>query len=166
MANETNVLPDIMADILGSRTSKDSAEGYAYIAGGWFNKDEVHCLDLLEDVCKEVGIRTYEPRHDSPQIGKSPTDEERDANFQSNLIAIKHADFVIASTQGKDMGTIWECGYAFAHGIPVFGFAPLLPAGAPFNLMLAQSMMQVFTSTEQLKDYFVHGKEPERIGAC
>lgn len=162
----SNIDNDVLADILASRTCEHEARGYAYIAGGWFNKDEVYCLEQLTDAFERMQIHTYEPRRDSPQISYDPTEAERDRNFQSNLDAIKHSDFVIASTQGKDMGTIWECGYAFAHGIPVFGFAPLLPAGAPFNLMLAQSMMQVFTSVEQLEDYFVHGKEPERIGAC
>lgn len=137
-----------------------------YIAGGWFNPNKQKALNMLTQVVDAIGFITYEPKIDSPQISANPTEQEREANFEANLEAIRSSHFVIASTEGLDSGTIWECGYASALGIPVFGFAPLLPKGTPFNLMLAQSMEQVFLSPEAMIDYFIDGIMPPRIGAC
>ena len=41
-------------------------------------------------------------------------------------------------TDGKDMGTIWEAGYAFGINKPIIYFAETLGNGQ-FNLMLARS---------------------------
>jgi nucleoside 2-deoxyribosyltransferase len=136
-----------------------------YFANSWFNENKAKASDLGFKILKQFDIDIFNPRFDSPQIGKNPTDDERKKNFESNLEAIKNADVVFASTEGLDSGTIWECGYASALGIPVFGFAPLLPEGIPFNLMLAESMEQVFTDSESLEQYLANGIKPDRIGA-
>lgn len=137
-----------------------------YIASGWFNERERKALNMVRAICTAFDMNAYDPERNSPQIGQNPTDEERKANFDANLNAIKHSMFVIASTEGKDMGTIWECGYASANGIPVFGFAPFLPDGAAFNLMLANSMLEVFTDVNDMIKYFEEGVKPKRIQAC
>lgn len=143
-----------------------SKKWQVYAAGGWFSASKKLALDMLKDAVAELGLVAYIPEVDSPQIGVNPTEEERQENFDCNLEAIKSSCMVIASTEGLDSGTIWECGYASALGIPVFGFAPLLPEGVKFNLMLAQSMEEVFLSKEAMIDYFKNGVKPSRVEAC
>ena len=143
-----------------------SKKWQVYAAGGWFSASKKLALDMLKDAVAELGLVAYIPEVDSPQIGVNPTEEERQKNFDSNLEAIKSSCMVIASTEGLDSGTIWECGYASALGIPVFGFAPLLPEGVKFNLMLAQSMEEVFLTKEAMIDYFKNGVKPSRVEAC
>ena len=138
----------------------------AYLAAGFFNDKQNEALQQVIDVCETLGLKTYEPRRDSVQIGKNPTEEERQLNFDMNLDAILKSRFVIASTEGKDMGTIFEVGFAYANHIPVFGFAPFIPEGMPFNLMLAQSMQEVFLSKKEMKDYFESFALPKRVDAC
>jgi nucleoside 2-deoxyribosyltransferase len=151
------------------RQAIDKPEGNikAYLCAGWFSPNKMKALNMLEDVLHSFDeLELFDPRFDSPQIGKNPTEAERQANFDANLSAMRSSDVLIASTEGLDSGTIWECGYGSALGIPTFGFAPLLPEGVPFNLMLAQSMKHIFLSSEALTSYLKDGKEPERIGAC
>lgn len=137
-----------------------------YLAAGFFNDRQNEALQQVIDVCETFDLKTYEPRRDSVQIGKNPTEEERQLNFDMNLDAILKSRFVIASTEGKDMGTIFEVGFAYANHIPVFGFAPFLPEGAAFNLMLANSMLEVFTDVKDMIKYFEEGVKPKRIQAC
>lgn len=150
------------------RQAIDKPEGNirVYFANSWFNENKAKASDLGFDVLKKFDVEVFNPRFDSPQIGKNPTEAERQANFDANLSAMRSSDVLIASTEGLDSGTIWECGYGSALGIPTFGFAPLLPEGVPFNLMLAQSMKHIFLSSEALASYLKDGKEPDRIGAC
>ena len=60
---------------------------------------------------------------------------------------------MLVNTRDKDIGTIWEAGYAFAFDKPIVYFCAGLPEGAKFNLMLARSGIKVCTSFEQLEDY-------------
>ena len=62
-------------------------------------------------------------------------------------------DFLIVNTRDKDIGTIWEAGYAYAKNVPIVYFCQGLPEGAKFNLMLARSGIKVCTTFEQLEDY-------------
>ena len=121
---------------------KPTGDIKAYLAAGWFNPKKLEALTQMENVVSQFkDIKTFEPKNDSPQIGRAPTEKQRQDNFDSNLEAIRTSDVIFASTEGLDSGTIWECGYASALNIPVFGFAPFLPKGVPFNLMLAQSIV-------------------------
>ena len=63
------------------------------------------------------------------------------------------SNFLLVNTRDKDIGTIWEAGFAFAHQKPIVYFCAGLPEGAKFNLMLARSGIKVCTSFEDLEDY-------------
>ena len=84
-----------------------------------------------------------------PNAPKSVQDE----TFSGNLHHIETADFLLVNTRDKDIGTIWEAGYAYAYKRPIVYFCAGLPAGAKFNLMLARSGIKVCTSFEELEDY-------------
>jgi len=124
-----------------------------YLASGWFNPTQAEELTRLEAICDErEWIDLASPR----RIFVCPPDaprETQDEVFAGNLHHIKTADFLIVNTRDKDIGTIWEAGFAHAHEVPIVYFCQGLPPGAKFNLMLARSGIKVCTTFEQLEDY-------------
>ena len=125
-----------------------------YLAAGWFNSVQAAELDGLENILdkREGWIDLASPR----RIFVCPPDaskEVQDATYQGNLKHIREADFLIVNTRDKDLGTIFEVGYAAAHNKPIVYFCAGLPKGAKFNLMLARSGIKVCTSFEELEDY-------------
>ena len=124
-----------------------------YLAAGWFNPVQAEELTRLEEICDtREWIDLASPR----RIFVCPPDapkEVQDETFAGNLHHIETADFLIVNTRDKDIGTIWEAGFAFANEVPIVYFCAGLPAGAKFNLMLARSGIKVCTSFEELEDY-------------
>ena len=125
-----------------------------YLASGWFNPTQAAELSKLEEVfdSRSSFFELASPRRIficPPDAPKSVQDE----TFDGNLHHIKTADFLLVNTRDKDIGTIWEAGYAFAFDKPIIYFCAGLPEGAKFNLMLARSGVKVCTSFEQLEEY-------------
>jgi nucleoside 2-deoxyribosyltransferase len=60
--------------------------------------------------------------------------------FAENINQIKNCDVLVASTVGKDMGTLFECGAAYILGKPIIYF---WESEGPLNLMLAGSAAYV-----------------------
>ena len=73
------------------------------------------------------------------------------------------SNFLLVNTRDKDIGTIWEAGFAFAHQKPIVYFCAGLPEGAKFNLMLARSGVKVCTSFEDLEDYLNRCNEASQL---
>ena len=125
-----------------------------YLASGWFNPTQDQELSMLENIFdkRQEHFKLSSPR----RIFVCPPDAPRsvqDETFEGNLAHIKNADFLVVNTRDKDIGTIWEAGFAHAINIPIVYFCAGLPEGAKFNLMLARSGIKVCTSFEQLEDY-------------
>ena len=125
-----------------------------YLASGWFNPTQDRELSMLENIFdkRQEHFKLSSPR----RIFVCPPDAPRsvqDETFEGNLVHIKNADFLVVNTRDKDIGTIWEAGFAHAINIPIVYFCAGLPEGAKFNLMLARSGIKVCTSFEQLEDY-------------
>lgn len=59
---------------------------------------------------------------------------------------------VIAITDGKDVGTIWEMGVAYEAGVPVIGVALTL-GDNPFNLMLSESCFTTIRTIDELEKF-------------
>ena len=77
--------------------------------------------------------------------------------FSDNCCNINLADVVFAITDGKDMGTIWEAGYAYGlntsrheNPIKIVYYCETLGQNGQFNLMLAQSGDIVIMKYEEL----------------
>ena len=135
-----------------------------YLAAGWFNPAQAAELTELEKIFddRESWIDLSSPR----RIFVCPPDapkETQDATFYGNLEHIEKADFLLVNTRDKDIGTIWEAGYAHANKRPIIYFCAGLPAGAKFNLMLARSGIKVCTSFEQLEDYLDRCKNAGKL---
>jgi nucleoside 2-deoxyribosyltransferase len=125
-----------------------------YLASGWFNPTQASELTKLEEIFDNRSdyFELASPRRIfvcPPSAPKSVQDE----TFSGNLHHIETADFLLVNTRDKDIGTIWEAGYAHAYNKPIVYFCAGLPQGAKFNLMLARSGIKVCTSFTQLEDY-------------
>lgn len=112
-----------------------------YLASGWFTDEmeraRLEALTLLKSLLYEV----YSPKDDMLfEEGMNPDDV-----FNDNIKHIVNCDFVLASTEGRDTGTIFECGVAYQMRKPIVYYWKA-PEGVPFNLMLSQSAYAVATS--------------------
>ena len=125
-----------------------------YLASGWFNPTQAAELDRLEEIFDNRAsfFNLASPRRIFVCPPGAPK-EVQDETFYGNLRHIQQSDFLLVNTRDKDIGTIWEAGYAHAYGKPIVYFCAGLPEGAKFNLMLARSGVKVRTSFEQLEDY-------------
>ncbi|MDB4337523.1 nucleoside 2-deoxyribosyltransferase [bacterium] len=124
-----------------------------YLAAGWFNPTQAEELTKLEEICdSREWIDLASPRRIFVCPPNAPK-HVQDETFVGNLNHIEDADFLIVNTRDKDIGTIWEAGFAYANSVPIVYFCNGLPAGAKFNLMLARSGVKVCTSFDELEDY-------------
>lgn len=108
-----------------------------YIASPFFNEEQLERVKFIEDILKEHDFEYFSPRLDT-YVKPNSNNNERNNAFFANLDAIDDAQLVIVITDGKDVGTIFEAGYAYAKKIPIIYFAETL-GDKPFNLMLAIS---------------------------
>ena len=117
----------------------------------------MECLLLEKD--RELGFNVWSPKENcvcSPISDK----KLREKVFGDNCFNIKVCDILFAITDGKDMGTIWEAGYACGYNehmlavgcepIKVVYYCETLGPNGQFNLMLAQSGDIVITKFEDL----------------
>lgn len=118
-----------------------------YVAAGWFSDEQEKARMEVINACKTVNVDIYSPKDDMLHID-GETDPE--AIFLENVYQINKADFIIASTEGKDMGTLFECGLAYGRGTPIVYY---YKGNGPFNLMLARSGFCVCTTYEELCQY-------------
>jgi len=127
-----------------------------YCAGGWFSAAQEKALEEIKLALN--GYNVFYPREDTnPGFGW-------DAIFAKNMAIIDVCDYVIASTVEKDMGTLFECGYAYSKGKKIIYYSPGLKGD--FNLMLAKSAHRVCTSFEELQEAAIEGfiKAPYKGG--
>lgn len=120
-----------------------------YFASPFFNEEQVEREEALKKILRDRGNVVFSPK-ENLFLRRDATFEERQKCFDENCRAILSSAAVFAVTDGKDVGTIWEAGFAYALGIPVVYFCETLPPDGQFNLMLAQSGTAIYTSREQL----------------
>ena len=119
-----------------------------YFASPFFNPEQVEREERMIAHLRSLGFRVFSPK-EACHLGAKASQESREEVFNSNCNAINSSRAVFAVTDGKDMGTIWEAGYAYGVGKPVIYFAETL-GNNQFNLMLAQSGRDVFTSQKEV----------------
>lgn len=112
-----------------------------YLASGWFSITQEAARSVVLTELKKSEVDFYSPKDDGLfEVGMDP-----EVIFQENIKQIQGCDFMVASTEGKDMGTLFECGIAFAYGKPIVYFWH--NGYGKFNLMLSQSAHAVATSS-------------------
>jgi nucleoside 2-deoxyribosyltransferase len=120
-----------------------------YIASGWFNENQARDLENIKEALEDVRCRYFSPKDEivaKPDASK----EEQEMIFKGNVDAITNCDFVVCNTRDKDLGTIFEAGFAYASGVPIIYYAEGLKGN--FNLMLSRSGRSVATNVQELKD--------------
>lgn len=115
-----------------------------YFASPFFRPDQIEREERLKAHLRSLGFKVFSPKEES-LVSSIADIESQEKAFQMNLNGIKDTDAVFAVTDGKDMGTIWEAGYAFGVGKPIIYYAETLGNGQ-FNLMLARSGNVVYQS--------------------
>lgn len=110
-----------------------------YFAGGWFNpaQEEEHTRigAFLE---RHKNLDVFNPRTAGGDFKSGKETDHMTNVLLNNCASIDAADIVVAITDYKDMGTLWECGYAYARKKPIIYYCETL-GNKPFNLMLAKT---------------------------
>lgn len=119
-----------------------------YFASPFFNPEQVEREERMIAHLRKQGFKVFSPK-EACHLDAKASQQSREAVFNENCKAIRKSKAVFAVTDGKDMGTIWEAGYAYGINKPVVYFAETL-GNNQFNLMLAQSGRDVFTSQEEV----------------
>lgn len=119
-----------------------------YLASPFFRPDQVEREERIKERLRELGYKVFSPKEDTFLEGDSSLADQH-MTFAANCDAIKNSTAVFAITDTKDMGTIWEAGYAYGINKPIIYFAETL-GDNPFNLMLAQSGNLVLTDSKQV----------------
>ena len=122
-----------------------------YIASPFFNPKQVDQVEFMKTALTETGHEYFSPK-DFFVLNPNATQADRTRIFDVNCEKIQWADFVLCNTESKDLGTIWEAGYAYGINKPVAFFAEGLPEGK-FNVMLSEAGMSVNTTREELTKY-------------
>lgn len=130
-----------------------------YFASPWFTPEQEEREERLKAKLRELGFNVWSPK----EICICPPDasnELRKKTFNANCELIKVSDIIFAVTDGKDMGTIWEAGYA--NGLNANALVTRKPivivyycetlGDGKFNLMLANSGDIIITDFETLNE--------------
>lgn len=107
-----------------------------YLAGGWFSPEQEEEHTRIYNLIKDE-YDVFNPKLAS-LVKPDSTQDNMTQTLLGNLDAIQNADIVLVITDRKDMGTIWEAGYAYANQKPIVYYAETL-GNRPFNLMLAKT---------------------------
>lgn len=114
-------------------------EDYVYIAAPFFKPHELKFVQDIESYLSGENFAFYSPRQDG--VLMDMTDEERQTKkreiFVLNTGYIRRAMCVVAVIDDRDVGTIWEMGFAHALNVPVISISN---QDYGLNVMLAESV--------------------------
>jgi nucleoside 2-deoxyribosyltransferase len=103
-----------------------------FLAGPFFSDGEVERLERVKAALEAAGFEVYSTSHRNARINLDSA-REKMARFRLLCGEIRKCDGLFAVLDGRDPGTIWEMGYAFATGKPVIAFCENDPF---FSLMI------------------------------
>lgn len=142
-----------------------------YFASPWFTAEQEEREERLKAKLRSLGFVVHSPKEEAI-VGTFAAPDTRQKIFKSNTDAIDNCDIVFAITDGKDMGTIWEAGYAYGANnsrpkpaIIVY-YCETLGNGI-FNLMLAQSgdiILTKFEDVDKLPELLAKGEKVSYVG--
>ena len=136
---------DIVDEIIASSKKYDF-----YLASPFFNEDQIEREERIKSLLRIYGYKVYSPREHGV-VGNFSDSVAVQETFNSNVEAINNSKKVLAITDRKDMGTIWEAGYAYGKGIPIVYYAETL-GDNPFNIMLSESGIGIYTDQKKFED--------------
>ena len=124
--------------------------GGMYLASPFFNGEQLERVEYVRDLARKIGYKVFSPKDENLVSPDADADWKEQA-FQLNIAKVKDCAFVLAITDGKDVGTMFEAGSAFSEDKPIVYFAETL-GDNDFNLMLAQSGLVVTKDRKSLED--------------
>ena len=146
-----------------------------YFASPWFTPEQEEREERLKAKLRSLGFVVHSPKEEAV-CGAISDEGTRERIFRGNVRAINDCDIVFAITDGKDMGTIWEAGYAYgintysnlydAGPIKIVYYCETLGDGL-FNLMLAQSgdiIITKFEDVDKLPELLARGERVAYVG--
>jgi nucleoside 2-deoxyribosyltransferase len=121
-----------------------------YVAGPLFTQAERAWNERLADALTSAGHKVFLPQTEVKAI----TSLDADVIFQVDVDGVRSAQAVVAILDGADpdSGTCFECGIAYALGIPIVAVRTDFRAGgdalpgqklASINLMLSQAAVVI-----------------------
>ena len=119
-----------------------------YLASPFFKDSQIQREEAVKNALRNEGYTVYSPRENGI-LTPDATDEVRTKIFKENCEAIQKSRRILAITDEKDIGTIWEAGYAYGLGKEVVYYAETL-GNNPFNVMLGKSGIGIFTKYNDL----------------
>ena len=152
-----------------------------YFASPWFTPEQEEREERLKAKLRSLGFDVHSPK-ETAVCGAISDPETRQKIFDGNIDAIDACDIVFAITDGKDMGTIWEAGYAYGMNamrkkvsynfgiefepVKIVYYCETIGNGL-FNLMLAQSgdiIITKFEDVDKLPDMLAGGEKVAYVG--
>lgn len=91
-----------------------------YLAGPFFNETEWKNVERVEDILTRRGYDLFVPMRHEVRTETGTVQWAKDI-FAMDVENLDTTDLVVLLYYGvySDSGTAWECGYAYAKGIPV-----------------------------------------------
>ena len=126
-----------------------------YFASGWFSPNQLDTYKKCEKILNsfsDKNLKVFYPLAESKDDQTNLDSKEgRLRIFDRNVTGINDCDFIVISTEDKDMGSLFEAGVAYMKGVPIVYVNFHLPEGGKFNLMLTESCIAIARSKNQLK---------------
>lgn len=130
-----------------------------YLAGGWFSPAQRLALDNAKAMLKAADKTFYDPE----TMCLCPEDAGLDFSayvLAENRRQIEQCSSVLASIEGKDMGTVWEVGYALGIGKTVEYYVGTYQTGIDVDILRNLN----FTTATQ-KSVFVCDTKGKNVAA-
>ena len=128
---------------------------YVYIAGPFFNQYETGIINRIKYILDTYRYEYFSPKDELMFKPGVTTPEDI---LRANVNGLMAADLLIVVTDGKDPGTMFEAGWAFAKGVPIIYIWLTGTKEQKFNVMLAstgsvvRSFNQLFNALDDIRD--------------
>ncbi|MFA7142715.1 MAG: nucleoside 2-deoxyribosyltransferase [Candidatus Dojkabacteria bacterium] len=120
-----------------------------YLAGPFFNEEEVAFVDELAALLENIGLKVYNPKEEGGILGDTAPWEKASEIFEEDCRGLRSSKIVLAIIDNFDPGTIWEMGYAYALQKPI---VTISNHGYGLNIMLSESSRAHYRFISELKE--------------
>lgn len=120
-----------------------------YIGAPFFTPKQLKLVQDIENVLKRNRILYYSPRSEGVLINLTEKEraKEKQRIYKTNIDNIDDCSMMIAVIDDRDIGTIWEMGYATSAGKPIIS---LSNQDYGLNVMLAESVQAHVKNLEEM----------------
>lgn len=132
------LLSAIDVDIVRQNEVYDKVDDLVYLAGPWFHPGQRERLEGVQALLLSQGLKVFSPKDEILfEKGKTTAYDI----LRANVAGIMQSQFLVVITDGKDVGTMFEAGYACRADVPIVYFweegEEATKRGVKFNVMLA-----------------------------